>query len=263
MRLDKHTNEEIEIAREESGFALPNSEQIEEWKKVHERINQDMARDDLNRRLQIINLDEVIWPYLGQMGKTVARIKGGSTVMELLRNEKSGVYFPWCKSHILGYEYITEAAIEGIECTRHHVLCRYMCKVVEIDKGDTEKLEYWVKRFGAAFSKLAEAGKIKYGILSNFIALPLADLEAETAGQKAMRLAQEAGARIREAEKARIKATKEAAAESKTRRIALLVYPYSHLEIEELNDWVGNPLFVEEGDLGTTDWENLPEADGC
>jgi hypothetical protein len=267
MRLEKHTEEEIEAARSESGWALPNEEQIKEWTKVHDKLSQDLAERDLQRQLQVINLDHVIWPYLSRMGQMVARGKGTSTVLELLHNEKSGAYFPWAKSGILGYDYIDEAVFEGsgIELTRHCVFCRYMCKVIEIDKGDTEKLEYYVRRFAAVFNKLADSCKIQYGILAPFMALPLADIAAENAGMQALRAAQEAGVqlsseKLQEIEDIKVKVREE----SKTRRILLMVYPYSHLETEELNEWMGNPVFVEEGGLGTDDWENLPPAcEGC
>jgi len=267
MRLEKHTEDEIDRAREESGFARPNEDQIKEWRKVHEKMNADLAQAANNRiSCYAIGLDQVIWPHLSRMGQMVARGKGTSTVLELIHNNKSDVDFPWYKSGLIGYDYINEAVLEGMDTTfsRRSVFCRSLTKLIEIDKGDTEKLEYWVKRFAVLFNKLANACKIQYGILAPFMALQLADKTAESAGEQALEqarlVAQAAGARIPPEKLAKIEATKaKIRVESKTRRILLMVYPYSHLEREELNEWLGNEAFVEEGGIGSDDWAGLPD----
>jgi len=260
--------EEIKEAQEQSGDATPTPEELEEWKKIHQQLNQDLAEREENRS-GIINLNKVIIPmfdpYVDKKTLTVIHGRGTSTVLELLRNKKSGACFPWCKSEILGYESITEAALEGAgEFELVTVLCQYLCKLVEIKKGDTEKLEYWIKRFAGTFRKLAENDKIKYGMLSTFMALPLADFETESRIQKEyVRILKEISTDdswkdgsgfSKKIEEMRA----EGYAKATTRRILLMVYPYSHYEREELNEWLGNPAFVEEGEIGSDDWDGLP-----
>ena len=261
MRLEKHTPEEIDQAREESGFSNPSKEDMEEWTKLHEQLHTDVA-GRAAKLGGVISLQGVILPLLSRQGLVVARGAGTSTVLELLKNKENGMCFPWYRSGLLGYEYITQEALKGMECEITTVLCRFAGKVIEIEKGDDAKLEYWVKRFAALFNHLADNDKIKYGILAPFMALPLANLSAESAGEKALRIAQETGAQLTRDKLDEIKEVKiRVEAESPTRRIALMVYPYTHLENEELNEWLGNPVFVEEGELGTQEWDGLPDVE--
>lgn len=257
MRLSKHTPEEIEIAKKESGDATPTEEQLEEWKLIHNKLNKDHALSvESQIGCRIVNLDNVVWPMLGSYGKSVAHGKGSSTVMEILKNKKTGHHFPWCKSGLLGYEHITEEALEGIDCERVVVLCQFLNKVIEVEKGNIEQIEYWIKRFAALFNQLAYYGKIKYGILSTFMAMPLADIEAE---RQVMEYAKSFPTTDGLSEKLD-QIRQEVMNKSKTMRVMLAVYPYTHFELEELNEWLGNPAFVPEGDLGTTDWSGLPDV---
>jgi hypothetical protein len=265
MRLEKHTDEEIKVAQEESGFSVPTEQDMKEWEQIHKMIN--MKHAELHEALggaTIINLDLVVRPLLtGKKAQCVARGRGFSTILELLYNPVSDTHFPWAGSGMAGYEYLTDEVFKGtdLEFIRRTVLCQFMCKLIEIDRGDTKKLEYWVKRFAATFEKLAESEKIKYGILAPFMALPLADLAAESAGDQALRVAQKAGAQLSSEKLDEITAMKNKMYdEAPTRRILLMVYPYSHLEREELNEWLGNEAFTEEGALGSDDWTNLPEC---
>lgn len=263
MRLEKHTDEEIELAKEESGDATPSKEELEEWKIVHNKMNADLVRK-ANEQLgcQIISLQGVILPYLEGRARRIAQTGGTSTVLELLRNEKTGVCFPWYQSGLLGSEYVTREALDGAGTFAvTTVLCQFLTKQIEIDKGDNDKLEYWVKRLAATFTKLADAEKIKYGILAPFMILPLANLDAEGAGESVLRLAMESGARLSPEKIAEVQAIKDKITdECPTRRLLLMVYPYTHFEREELNEWLGNEAFVEEGALGTTDWDGLPDV---
>jgi hypothetical protein len=236
-----------------------------EWRKVHRALGENMAQQATETLVnQTISLQRVILPLLSAQGLRISRGMGTSTVLELLKN-KNGVCFPWYKSGLIGYEYITEKALEGMECTIDTVLAQFLCKVIEIEKGDTEKLQYWIRRFAALFNHLADSGKISYGILGPFIALPLASSQREgwdkLAGMHALRTAKEVGARLSEEALDKIEAEETKVQEEvTTRRIALIVYPYTHLEREELNEFLGNPAFVEEGESGTDDWSGLPEV---
>ena len=261
MRLEKHTPEEIEEAKKESGHSIPTEEQLEEWKKVHTQINRRMASVGSGSGLGIANLNTVIFPLLGESALKVARICGTTTVLELYRNDKTGKHFPWSDSGLLGYDYITKEALEGLDLNRTFVLCQFISKVIEVTKGNKEELEYWIKRFAAVFNRLAYYNKIDYGILSSFMALPLADLETEWRVQEYRKtLLKDGDLCSVEAEMAVSKIREESAAEAKTMRIALMVYPYTHFSPEELNDWLHNPAFVREGEIGTLDWSGLPDV---
>ncbi len=263
MRLEKHTDDEIRMAKEQSAPSIPPSkDELEEWNIVHKKMNADLARKaDEQLGSQIISLQGVILPKLKGHALALAQSNGCSTVMELMYNPASGHHFPWKGSGLTGYEYIDEKALKGLELQRRTVLCQFMAKLITIDKGDNDKLEYWVTRMAAAFTKLADADKIEYGILAPFMALPLADLDAESAGNAALRIAMESGARLEPGTLAKIQAIKDAKSkENSTRRLLLLVYPYTHLEREELNTWLGNEAFVEEGDIGSDDWTGLPDV---
>ena len=50
MRLEKHTPEEIEAAKKESGDATPTDEQLEEWIKVHDSLNKRIISDLLPKK---------------------------------------------------------------------------------------------------------------------------------------------------------------------------------------------------------------------
>lgn len=263
MRLEKHTEEEIELAKKESGIVTqPNEEQMQEWIKIHEDLNLKLAKNEANYlNGRIVDMQKVVLPHLDGRALHIARTKGYSTVLEILKNNKSGFCFPWHKSDIEGYEYITDEALAGGDFSVCTVLCRYMTKLIEINVGDTLTLSHYVKRFALTFAKLAYHNKISYGIFGPFMALPLADVKAESDYNKALRVAQEAGARLTsEKLKELDEAKKRTHKEAKTRRILLMVYPYSHFETEELNEWLGNDAFVEEGALGSDDWSGLPEG---
>jgi hypothetical protein len=263
MRLSKHTLEEIEEARSASRIEITTDEQWEEWKKIHQSLNRRIISDagEEGWGARITNLDGVIFPMLGDDGIKIARAKGTSTILEILRNNKTGKCFPWYKSGLLGYDHITEEAIEGADCDKVFVFSRFLVKVIEVDKGDDEAIEYWIKRFAALFNRLAYYKKIEYGILSNFSALPLADLEAERKVQEAALGGLKSGKSSDELADELTKIRKDAMEEAKTMRVALMVYPYSHFETEELNNWLGNHAFAEEGELGSGDWDNLPDVE--
>lgn len=97
-----------------------------------------------------------------------------------------------------------------------------LAKVVEFDKPIEELPEEWVRRFGLLVDKLAEADKIAYGVLG-----PPSTLRLKTIEDKY--------------------------------RLMIMLYVFSDLSLEDLNEWLDNEALVEEGGLGTTDWTNLPE----
>jgi hypothetical protein len=253
MRLAKHTQEEIDEAKKQSGDATPTPEQLAEWERVHQSLNRELSfsMQDNGVSTAITNIDNVVIPHLGDAGQRIARCRGRSTVMEVLKNNKTDKVFPWHKSELTGYEHITEEAIDGLDCNREFVLTVFLTKMITVDKGSN--IEYWIKRFAAMFNRLAYYDKINYGILSSFIALPLGDLDAEREVNQAVK---NGVLDAKELSKIRKKWTDKA----KTMRILLMVYPYSHYEKEELNEWLGNEAFVEEGGLGNDDWSGLPDV---
>lgn len=222
----------IEVAKESGLTAIKRNDM--ELEDVHRLISLEPAqlREQLGGA-NTINLDGVIQPHLtSKKAQQVYRCKGSSTVIELLKNMETGACFPWYRSELSGYEYITKEAIEGMTLELVIVFCRCLCKLVKIDSGDTDMFDYWIKRFAATFVKLADAEMIKYGVLMPFSALLIADLAD--------------GGTVKH--------------ETSTKRIMLMVYPYSHLEVGELNEWLGNEAFVKEGAIGSYDWSGLPEV---
>ena len=108
------------------------------------------------------------------------------------------------------------------EYTREIHIMLSLQKVVSFDDLPEDLPEEWVRRFALLVDKLAEADKIDYGVLGAPIFMDLAMI-----GPK--------------------------------HRVLITLYVFSDFEKDELNEWLGNPAFVDEGGLGTDDWTNLPE----
>jgi hypothetical protein len=83
----------------------------------------------------------------------------------------------------------------------------------------------WVRRFALLINKLVDAGKIDYGVVATPIVLPLAKIVGAP------------------------------------HRWLICLYVFSDYSRTDLNEWLGNEAFVEEGEIGTDDWEGLPDEE--
>lgn len=97
-----------------------------------------------------------------------------------------------------------------------------LAKMIRVGHEVEEAPDEWVRRFALLVDKLAEDEKIKYGTLGPPISMVLAKIDGD-------------------------------------QRMLLLLYCFSDLDREELNEWLGNEAFIEEGGMGTDDWSGLPE----
>ena len=95
-----------------------------------------------------------------------------------------------------------------------------LSKVVRL--GEDGTFGDWPRRFALLINKLVDAGKIGQGVLAPPAAICLAPVDA---GQP---------------------------------RYLFVAYPHSDVSKEELNTWLGNEAFTDEGDLGSEDWDGLP-----
>lgn len=111
---------------------------------------------------------------------------------------------------------------EGQEYNRETHIMMCLTKLVVFNEPVEDLPDEWVRRFALLVDKLAEAEKIDYGVLGGPIFMPLVQIEGK-------------------------------------HRIMIALYVFSDYEKEELNEWLGNPAFVDEGGLGDEDWTNLPE----
>lgn len=205
---------------------------------------------------RVTDINRLVLPELSEAGKIVAIYPGSEPIAELLRNKKTAKVFPWHRSGIMGYEHITDEALEGGQFDAVHVHARHICKLTEVKKGESPG--YWIKRFAALFSHLADHGRIKFGMLGPFTAAPLADIETE---KKISELIKSCEGTDPEALKNSIDEIRQKGmADAATMRVALLACPYTLYEVDELNEWLGGQAFVEEGAIGTDDWSGLPEV---
>ena len=99
-----------------------------------------------------------------------------------------------------------------------------LAKVVSFETMPSDMPEEWIRRYAMLINKLANADKLSYGVLGPPVFLSLAKLEGQ----------------------------------ERPYRLMFCLYVFSDFKPEELNEWLGNTAFIEEGGCGHDDWSNLP-----
>jgi hypothetical protein len=175
----------------------------------------DKKPEPFDCELTTTDIGERLRPYLGKKARKLLNTGIGTHVIQFDRGADGKIYQLkpiWAQEpdDRLNQEYTREV---------HTVLS--LSKLVKL-KLDEPMPEEWIKRFALLIDKLAEAEKIKYGVLGPPVMLHLAIVEPK-------------------------------------RRVMLIQYCFSDESLDQLNEWLQNEAFIEEGGLANDDWTNLPE----
>lgn len=125
---------------------------------------------------------------------------------------------------------------------------RYFCKIVDLSEGIPDWL---FPRLGTVFNALAEEGMVGYGSLAPVALLPLASGKQEVIDYEKM---QEQDI-DEENSYADLKTLPKKIQDMGPPRAAVLWYVGSDYSKEELNEFLGNAAFVDEGELGDSNWD--------
>jgi hypothetical protein len=180
------------------------------------------------KELKVTDIAPRMWEHLGEKARKLINTGIRNSVLQFDRGQDDK------KIYQLRPIWAKQEKRPDQEYKREIHMMISLGKVVVIDttvgealSENVEKVEEvpdeWIRRFALLVNKLTEEDKISYGILGPPVSLPLATIEH---------------GRI---------------------RFMLLLYCFSDFEKDELNEWLGNPAFIDEGGLGTEDWTNLPE----
>jgi len=207
-----------------------------------ERYMETEAKAEEGTPLQVKELPEAFWGYLKPGTRAMLEIKQNSVIIDFDKDEDGNL---WPKRNYCKGEWLPkDGRPEGHKYKRVAKCCMFFTKRVRYEADGTVP-DWALRKTAATMDKLFDAGKIDYGTVGGGIELPLASGETETVPAMGDRPAK--------------------TIDMGPPSCLICIYVFStddslmpHEIKERLNAFLENDAFVDEGEIGSEDWDTLP-----
>ncbi len=200
-------------------------------------IKMEEEQEKKAEALKVDELPESFWSYLTPEAEKILRTPQANVILEFERDESGKL---WPSLPRFPKEPIEHDGRPDCEYTKTLRFCAYFCKRVRLKMvDDVGHIPEWaLQKTAATMNQLVKDGMIDYGILAPPFGLPLAHGKVQVGTNKVKDMG------------------------SPSVLICLYVYPTSDLHhgkvVKELNAHLKNDAFVQEGAMGSEDWDGLP-----